>query len=149
MARLSPRGWKDTFEIAIASGRPEPYGKHSNIAYDILTEPIQEAEQLALAGTLPEDRDERLAVLHGLLKKAGDKARRDMLGVLPPEVRQKQRLSAGVFLVAVVAAFTFLFRRIVRTFTPAEPTGTPRRGWQFFRYRFAYLLLIPAVATIF
>ncbi len=149
IARLSPRGWKDTYEIAIASGRPEPYGKHSNIAYDILTEPIQEAEQLALAGKLPEDRDERLAVLHGLLQKAGDKARRDMLGVLPPDVQKQQRLSAGVFLVAVVIAFTFLFRKIARTFTPAEIPGTGRRGWQFFRFRFAYLLLIPAVATIF
>ena len=30
--RLSPRGWAETFEVAIETGRPEPYGRNSNVA---------------------------------------------------------------------------------------------------------------------
>jgi hypothetical protein len=35
--RLSPPGWQETFEIAIETGRPEPYGRNSNVAYDLMT----------------------------------------------------------------------------------------------------------------
>ena len=44
--RLSPKGWAECFEIAIATSRPEPYGRNSNVAYELMTVPIQEAEQM-------------------------------------------------------------------------------------------------------
>ncbi|MBU0679757.1 MAG: extracellular solute-binding protein [Verrucomicrobia bacterium] len=149
LIRLAPKGWEDTFRIAIETGRPEPYGKHSNIAYDIMTEPIQQAEQMALAGKLPQDREERLTLLHGLLKTAGDKARREMLGEIPHIEMQKRRATAAAFLIAVVAVFTWVFRRIITAFTPTSTTQVKNKGLQIGRYRWAYILLIPALLTIF
>lgn len=148
IARLSPPGWADTFRIAIDSGKPEPYGRHSNIAYEILTEPLQKAEQMALAGELPTDRDRRLAVLLSLLKEAGDKARRDMLGELPPDELRKRRFTAAVFLLLVVAAGILVCRFVARTFAPPALPGARRPGWGFRRYRMAYALLAPALLTV-
>ncbi len=148
LVRLSPRGWAETFEVAIASGRPEPYGKHSNIAYDIMTIPLHEAEQMALAGRLPENREERLEVMLGLLQKAGDKARRDMLEIVPPQELRWRRISAGLLFAATLIGFTWVFRSVARAFRPPAGFAGANAGWGFARYRIAYLLMLPALLTI-
>ena len=56
--RLSPKGWAEYFEVAISTGKPEPYGRNSNVAYAMMTFPLQEAEQLMLNNLLPEDTTE-------------------------------------------------------------------------------------------
>lgn len=146
--RLSPRGWAETFEIAIETGRPEPYGKHSNIAYDIMTLPLHEAERMARAGQLPEDREERLAVLLELLRKAGDKARRDMLEQVPPDELRVRRWTAGAFFLATLAGFIWIFRLVAKSFRPPAGYAGADVGWGFSRYRIAYLLMLPALLTI-
>ena len=148
LVRLSPRGWKETFEIAIATGKPEPYGKHSNIAYDIMTLPLHEAERLARAGRLPADRDERLAVLFGLLREAGDKARRDMLEQVPPDELRIRRWTAAAFFLATLAGFIAVFRFVARAFRPPAGHAGAEERWGFARYRTAYLLMLPALLTI-
>ncbi|HMP72596.1 MAG TPA: extracellular solute-binding protein [Kiritimatiellia bacterium] len=145
LIRLSPPGWAETFEIAIATGRPEPFGRHSNIAYDIMTEPLHRAERLALAGALPDDPDERLAVMLNLLRQAGDKARRDMLGEIPPDMLSLRRRTAAVFLLVTITAFIALLRYATRAFTPSTLEVAPARRRV---RRYAYTLLAPALATI-
>ncbi|MBP7831037.1 MAG: extracellular solute-binding protein [Kiritimatiellae bacterium] len=149
LVRLSPPGWAETFRIAIETGRPEPYGRHSNIAYNLMTLPLQEAEQRALRGDLPQDGPARREVLAGLLKDAADQARADMLDVIPPARRRVQRLTAAVVLVSIGVAFGWMFRRVSRAFAPDAGAGAPRAGWAFRRYAGAYLMLLPAVAAIF
>ncbi|MBN1270439.1 MAG: extracellular solute-binding protein [Kiritimatiellae bacterium] len=146
--RLAPKGWKECFDIALESGTPEPYGKNSNYAYDIMTRPIQEAEQLALEGNLPEVRSERLAVLQGLLHRAVLKANEEMLGIFTPRQRAVRRTSAGLLFLAIVVTFALVFRRISRAFTPPQTTQAKTGGWQFRRYAWAYVLLLPAALTI-
>jgi len=148
LIRLSPRGWAETFEIAIETGRPEPYGKHSNIAYDIMTLPLHEAERLARAGQLPENREERLAVLLDLLRNAGDKARRDMLEEVPPGELKVRRWTAGAFFLATLAGFIWVFRLVAKSFRPPAGYAGADVRWGFYRYRIAYLLMLPAVLTI-
>jgi len=149
LVRLSPRGWAETFEIAIETGRPEPYGKHSNIAYDIMTIPLHEAERMALAGRLPADRTERLAVMLDLLRSAGDKARRDMLEEVPPDELATRRWTAGAFFVLTLLGFIWVFRLVARSFRPPPGFAGADIGWGFSRYRIAYLLMLPALLTIF
>ena len=148
LIRLAPRGWPEIFKIAIDTGMPEPYGKDSNYAYDILTEPLQKAEELALAGELPSDDEKRLDVLQGLLHKGVEKANEVMLGIVPPKVRIKRRISAVAALIAIVIAFGLVFRKVIRAFTPPVVAGQKKPGWEFRRYRVAYMLLVPAVLTI-
>ncbi len=148
LIRLAPKGWPEIFQIAIETGKPEPYGKDSNYAYDILTEPLLEAEELALKGELPEDEEARLDVLQGLLREAREKADEVMLGIVRPRERLKRRITAVLALIAIVVAFGLVFRKIIRAFTPPPVAGQKRPGWQFRRYRVAYLLLVPAVLSI-
>jgi multiple sugar transport system permease protein len=148
VVRLAPRGWAETFEIALATGVPEPYGRHSNLCYDILTEPLQAAEEMALDGELPQAGEARLTVLQGLLRRAADKARKEMLGVVPPRVMLLRRVTAVVALLAMVAVFALVFRRIIATFTPTAVPGE-KKGWQFRRFAWGYLMLLPALLSIF
>jgi multiple sugar transport system permease protein len=148
--RLSPRGWAECFEIAIDTGKPEPYGRGSNLAYNIMTFPIEEAEQLALQEQLPEAPEARLDVMQGLLRDAVHMANEEMLRKFTPAERLKRRVVAGVTLVVIVLVFVLVFRWIARVFTPVDVlTGVRRAGWQFRRYAWGYIILIPAVFTIF
>jgi ABC-type sugar transport system permease subunit/ABC-type glycerol-3-phosphate transport system substrate-binding protein len=147
--RLCPRGWGETFEIAIRTGKPEPYGRNSNLAYNLMTYPIQEAEQLALNDQLPEDPGERVAVLHRMLEAACERANREMIGVISRRERMTRRVVAVAVLAALGAALGTAFVKISRIFTPPPSAISPaHRGWGFRRYSWAYVLLLPAVLTI-
>ncbi len=149
LVRLSPRGWEDCFQIAVETGRPEPYGKDSNYAYDIMTKPIREAEDAALAGRLPQNDGERLAFLQALLARAATKASEEMLGLYTPREQLKRRAGALVLLAGIVLAFAFVFRRVARAFSPPRLAGAnPPILWGFRKYAPAYFLLAPAVLTI-
>ena len=147
--RLSPPGWAETFAIAIATGRPEPYGRNSNFAYDMMTFPIQEVENMAVAGALPEETEARLDVIQDVLRAWNAKANEEMIGIVPPRERLLRRILAAVVLAAIVFVFAFVFRRIIRTFTPEHVLQAGGPVWGFRRYKWAYLLLVPAVLTIF
>ena len=146
--RLAPRGWSETFEVAVATGKPEPYGRNSNLAYDLMTEPIAQAENMARNDRLPRDPEERLDVLHELLRDACARANEMMIGIVPPRERARRRAAAAVALLGIVAAFVFVFGRIIKAFTPELLPGERPKGWQFRKYAWPYLLLIPAVLAI-
>lgn len=170
--RLSPPGWADTFEIAIETGRPEPYGRNSNVAYDLMTMPIERAEQLALNDQLPEDPAARKAVLQGLLTKAETRANEIMIGIVPPNEQRMRRIAACATLTALFVGFAWLFRRVFATFRPPQqihrggaekkkrvgnPTPSSPRPLRLcgenyihlHKYRWAWVLLAPALLTIF
>ena len=147
--RLAPKGWSEVFEIAIETGKPEPYGRNSNVAYGLMTYPIQEAEQMALNDQLPEDPEARLQIMQDLLKAANARANEEMIGVVTPAERTKRRIGAWIALCGILITFGFVFKRITSSFTPpAEFEGAARKSWDFKRYFWAYILLLPAVSTI-
>ncbi|MBL4700733.1 MAG: extracellular solute-binding protein [Phycisphaeraceae bacterium] len=147
--RLTPPGWAKTFDIAVATGKPEPYGKNSNYAYQMMTVPIQQAEQMLISGQLSEDDDVRLGQLQALLDTAVEKANEKMLGILTPQQKKTRRLTAACVLVLIVIAFGFVFRKVIQAFTPPTASGEGKRvNWGFKKYWNAYLLLLPAVLTI-
>jgi len=147
--RLAPKGWTDTFDIAIATGRPEPYGRNSNVAYDLMTFPIQKAEQMAINDQLPADREERLNVLQGLLQDGCARANEEMIGLISPAERLKRRVCAILTLIAIVVTMVVVFRKIMQAFTP-DRSDLPRgKGWNLPRYAWPMVLLIPAVASVF
>ncbi len=147
--RLSPPGWVETYDIAIATGRPEPYGRNSNVAYDLMTTPLERAEQMAINGELPEDPAARLDALEGLLNQAEDRANEIMMGIVTPRERQTRRVAAVAVLIALVTTFTLVFRRVIRAFPPQTMAGAdPRAAWGFRKYAWAYVLMLPAVLTV-
>ena len=145
VAATIPAEWRDCLAIALADGRPEPYGRNANVIYDILTVPIRRAEELALSGQLAAAPGARRAQLLELLRDARRKADADMLGLVPPRELAKRRAAAFGLLLLLAASVVFAVRQMVRIFLPG------RKNIQHSRRRFlpAALLLLPAAATIF
>jgi len=146
--RLSPRGWAECFETAIATGKPEPYGRNSNVAYDMMSLPLQQAAALSLKGELPADPQERLKVLKALLVKGCERANTVMIGHLSPAERRLRRIAASVVLVLLGGTFGVVFRRVIKVFTPATASGNRQQGWNVKKFHWAYLLMLPAGLTI-
>jgi len=149
--RLIPKQWLECFDIAMKTGQPEPYGKNSNVAYELMTYPIHEAEGLALDNELPEDPKARLEVMHNILKKAVKKADEEMLGIITPEQKRTRRIAAVVALIFIIVAFTFVFKKIFKAFTPPPLPGREhekRVRWGFVKYKWAYIILLPAALTV-
>ncbi|MDP6152673.1 MAG: extracellular solute-binding protein [Phycisphaeraceae bacterium] len=146
--RLSPKGWAETFEIAINTGKPEPYGRNSNVAYEMMTFPMHRAEELARNDLLPEDPGQRLDKLHELLIEATHRANEEMIGIISPEERRKRRIAATIVLVVLTISFALVFMRITRVFSDTEAHEVGASKWGFVRYRWAYILLAPAAGSI-
>ena len=146
--KLCPKGWAENFKIAVETGKPEPYGKNSNFAYEIMTEPIQFAENLYRKDKLPKNREERLKVLRKILQDACARANEIMIGKITPKQRLTRRIVAGLFLVAIIVGFFFVFRNIFKAFTPPSSGLGERKTWNLKKYMWAYLLLVPAAGTV-
>ncbi len=150
--RLSPPGWARTFEIAMETGRPEPYAGNSNLAYEMMTLPLQRAEVLALKDQLPPERSRRLEALQGLLAHGVRRADEQMMGVVSRGERTLRRWVAGLVLTGIIAAFVAGFRQVAGVFAP--PTGNPLTGLIPVASRVSRrsvwiaVLLLPALLTI-
>ncbi|MCI7643532.1 MAG: extracellular solute-binding protein [Lentisphaeria bacterium] len=147
--KLSPPGWMETFDIVLKSGQPEPYGKNSNFAYDMMTIPIQEAKELSVKDQLSNDPEVRYKQLKDILVKANERANEKMIGDISKSEMLKRRIVAVAVLVVIVVSFFFVFRKIFRIFSPAKEDKAIGGSWGFRKYMWAYLLLIPALITIF
>ncbi|MFA7184535.1 MAG: extracellular solute-binding protein [Victivallales bacterium] len=147
--KLVPKGWEETFEISIATGQPEPYGKNSNFAYDEMTKPIQLAEEMEINHKLPPvGSEERERQLKKILQDACAYANEIMIGKISPREMMWRRISAWTLFAGIAIAFFFVLRRIFVIFSPPKDDGSQQGSWQFRRYFWAYFILIPAVASI-
>ena len=107
--QLTEPGWSRTFEIAVDTGKPEPYGRNSNVAYEMMSAPIQKAEQMLINGDLSDDDQVRREQLKAVLDAAVAKANEKMIGILTPQQKRNRRITATVVLVGIVIAFGFVF----------------------------------------
>jgi len=149
IVRLAPKGWEECFRIAIETGKPEPYGKNCQLVYTMMTGPLVKAENLALNGKLPENEQERLALLQGLLHEAVQETEEKMIGRISPEQRRIRRLAAIALLIGITILFSLVFRNVMKAFQPPITLASEKHvRWGFWKYRWAYLLLIPALLSI-
>jgi len=146
--RLAPKGWEECFDIAIETGKPEPYGRNCQLVYTQMTPAIQNADTMTLSGTLSTNKDERYTQLRGLLDAAVCETNEKMIGKVPPAEMKKRRITAILALVLIVTAFTFVFRKIAKVFAGTSVVGDKPVGWGFKKYLWAYILLFPALLTI-
>ena len=141
--RQVPQAWVDAFRTALDNGCPEPYGKDCDLVYDELSYPLEEI--CADLSYLDLSQEERYSKIKKELEAAVRQTNEKMLGILSPEVeRFRKRVALGVAAVICVL-FCAIFYRIYQDFTPRWARGKP---WNFWRYRWAYVILIPAALTI-
>ncbi len=148
LVKFTPTEYSKIYDIALKSGIPEAYGKGSNFSYTMMGLPIEAAAQLSFNDQLPKDREERLDVLQGILKKFCERANEVMIGKIPPSEMRKRRIVAGLALFAIIIAFGFVFYKITKTFTPPTELNAKTKSWAFKKYYIAYLILIPALLSI-
>lgn len=158
--RLAPKGWEDTFRIAIDTGKPEPYGRNCQLVYFQMTKPMEKADAMAMNNQLPLSsaeemaqatplqKEKRLKLLRNLLIEGTAEANEKMLGIVSKREVFIRRASALLVLIAIVIAFTIVFHKIIHAFTPPGILGKRTVKWGFSKYKTAYLLLLPALLAI-
>ncbi len=148
--RLAPKGWEECLQIALDTGKPEPYGKNAQLVYDFMTPPLEKARQLAYDGKWAATEEERAPLLKELLDKAANEANEKMIGIVPGDEMLVRRAVASVVLLCIAIAFSLVLRKITQIFTPPDDTvlKVKKITWGFRKYAWGYLLLIPAVLSI-
>jgi len=149
--RSMPKDVAETYRIAFQYGVPEPYGKNCQYVYDQIAKPLgvitdNSSSNPVRAAIDNNDPEAGKAAIRKILKQATEQINKKMLGHLGPEEQRRRELVAWIVVVAVVVIFVFVLRRVFRVFTPPEMVA--RGGWQFRRFRMAYVLVAPAILSI-
>ncbi|MGH7213829.1 MAG: extracellular solute-binding protein, partial [Tepidisphaeraceae bacterium] len=148
LIQQSDKALDEIYRTAFESGVPEPYGKNCNSVYDQVDKPLGECLQndtvkQAIWTNNPQMGKDKI---REILKRGAATINEKMLGNLPPaKVRQRQWISWTVIAV-VLLLFVWVLKRTYIAFRPPDNIG--KSAWQFGRYRFAYLLLLPALLSI-
>ncbi len=143
-----PEELEQVYNEAVRNGIPEPYGRNCQMVYTYMTEPLNDAMQLARKELLPADKTERLAKLEELLKKSADKTTEQMIGKLSPEERARRNGWAVVVGIAICALFCYALYRIWIIFSPKDSFSGRRRGWEFRKNALGYFIMLPALISI-
>ena len=150
--RQVPKGWEEAAETALRYGVPEPYGRNCQQVYTYVTKAIDQirtdgAVRRAMAGGDAAAAKDRIReILRERVRRSNEK----MLDLFTPEQRRVRSQVATAAALAILAIFAGVFAWVFRSFTKAEraAAGEGRRGWQFWRYRWAWLILVPAIGSI-
>ena len=146
---LASPEWVRVYEDALKHGKPEPYGKNCHMLYDIMNDPIAECLDRERQGKLGKTDAERRANIKNILQDAVAYANRDMIGIITPEERQRRNSIALVVGICMMTAFIFVLRKVWLILTPEDQLSVSQKGgWQLWRYRWAYIILLPAVVSI-
>lgn len=146
--KFFPPELEETFHDAVQNGKPEPYGRNCQMVYTFMTEPLNQALQLARDAELPSDREKRLEILQEILKSSERKTTEQMLGNLSPEEREFRNLWAGIAAFLICALFCLALYKIWQIFSPKDDFSGERKGWQFRKNAVAYLIMLPALLSI-
>jgi multiple sugar transport system permease protein len=150
-AKYVPKEWEDVFNDALKNGKPEPYGKNCSMVYEYMTFPMEEAFQRArMDENFLMNNPNLRADLKAILDTAVDRANKKMLGKISPEEKRFRNFSAGVVAILIMCAFCYALWRIWKVFSPPKNAlqEVKKDSWGFRKYAFAYILMIPAVASI-
>jgi ABC-type sugar transport system permease subunit/ABC-type glycerol-3-phosphate transport system substrate-binding protein len=143
---LVPENWLKVFEDTMENGQPEPYGKNCQMVYPYMNLPLNEILQLAKDNKLGKTDDQRRDKIRSILRAAVVRSNEEMIGIIPEEERIRRDNIAWVVGICMVTVFLLVLWRVWNIFTPKDITI--QSGWQFYRYRWAYIIMLPAVLSI-
>ena len=175
--RQVPEGWEEAYQTAMAGGVPEPYGTNCDMAYSYVNnavdqirtdkkvqEFIRAGAELTLrhqveSGEITEEQ--AIEIAQEYQQKAKNRIRdiltvqvgignEKMLSLLTEDTQKFRNRVATAVALGILVLFVFVFRWVFRIFDAqqAQVPGEEQGRWEFFRYKWAYILLIPAVGSI-
>ncbi len=136
-----PKGLAEIFDFAVKHGTPEPYGKNCQLVYDYLAKPLEEIRDRDFTGL---SEPQIKAAIAGILKRTVAETNEKMIGYLPPQQQHRRNAVAWAVVILVAASFILIFRRIRTTFRAGVAGGQ----WGFRKYKWAYIVLLPAALLI-
>lgn len=150
--REIPKAWSAAYKEAIKDGIPEPYGKNCQMVYNYASQAINQiiSDKVVKEAIQSFDAEPAKKRIREILKAAVIRGNEKMLNIFTPEQRKFRTTVASIVAGVILIVFVLLFRKVFKTFAAAQPrsVGEKNRGWQFHRYKWAYILLIPAVGSI-
>ena len=143
-----PAQWNESMRLAAESAVPEPFGANAQMVYQYVHKAIEQirTDDEIAAAIRDGDADHAKLLIRDILRARVIQANEKMLGVYGSQQGLRRWVAAGVAL-GILVVFVFVFRKVFRAFETAQP-GQDRRSWQFGRYKWAYLMLLPALAAI-
>jgi len=149
--RIRPQ-WTKAYREALTNGIPEPYGRNCQMVYSYASKAIEQIrnDETVTAAIRAGDAEGAKARIRQILKERVRRSNEKMLNILTPADRRFRNTVAGVVAVAILVLFVLLFRKVLKVFAAAQLQFAqgPKGRWQFARYKWAYILLIPAVGSI-
>lgn len=145
---LVPEGLEERFKEALATAKPEPYGRNCNLVYTEMTYPL---DQILVSSTIARDwKEENFAAVRkeiaSILEVAVKRTNERMLGYVPPEDMAFRRKVALATVVIIGIAFLVFGWKISNLFS-ASSRGVSRPVGR--RRLLPILCLGPALLLIF
>lgn len=138
--RQVPAGWRQAFEVGMAHGVPEPYGRNTQNIYRHLSLPIHQVLEMDMG---PLDDQQRLDAIQQVMRVSAQQINIRALGNIPPEQMRTRRMIGGVVLAAVGLVFTAGMVSVWRHFGRVAQASADKVNWR--RRLMGFLLLSPAV----
>ncbi|MBN1555996.1 MAG: extracellular solute-binding protein [Phycisphaerae bacterium] len=165
-ARQVPKEWLVAYEEALKGGIPEPYGKNCQRVYQeaskavdqIRTDPdikrlFKEADEYTFLGN--QDRAAQITReikdrIREILVNRNRVTNESLLGNIPPEKQKFRETVAAIVAILILILFIFVFWLVFRSFAASQQRipGQKVGRWEFIRYKWAYLILIPAIGSL-
>jgi multiple sugar transport system permease protein len=135
-----PAEWLGTYDVAMATGIPEPYQRGGNMIYNELAPALQE---IALKDSVNYQQ-----VLDKLVAHTNDK----LLDRVPPQVRAKRKMIALIVVICLGLLLAFYFFKIIKAVADMALSTARRGGASAFKNKrihiWAWCLMFPALATV-
>ena len=144
--KYTPTGWLNTFEEAVENGKPEPYGSNCQKIYEYMTYPIDNCISLEESNALGATTDEKRIKIREILDGAAKRTNEKMIGKVSIKERTRRNRIASVVAFFVFTIFLFALYKVWKIFTPN--IKYQQKIQQKKKYYFAYLMLVPALASI-
>lgn len=151
--RQVPKGWEESAQVALENGVPEPYGKNCQYVYAYVSKAIDQIRTDDSVKAAIERHDETAAKsrIREILHYRVDRTNEKMLNLLTPEQRRLRGWVALSVAVSIALTFSFVFWKLFKVFGSTQQVAfeATRRGYfQFAKYKWAYLMLIPALGSV-
>lgn len=151
-AQLVPKGWIKTYELALEGGIPEPYGKNCQMVYRYASRSVNQiiADKQVKEAVIAGDEERGKKLIAQILKDGVRRSNEKMMDIYTPKQMKRRTTVASIVVVAILVAFVLVFRKVFKTFDTAQirDPNAPKGKWQFMRFKWAYIILIPAVGSI-
>jgi ABC-type sugar transport system permease subunit len=152
LIRQVPRTWVEASQEAMRASPPPVIGLNleqirtgfSKAVNQVWTSPpVQDAVARG-------DTDGARKLIRTILDQRVRMTNRQSLEMMPPSHKRFRSRVATAAAVVIFVVFVLVMRTVLRTFAAAQADETDRTGgsWQFGRYKWAYILLIPAVGSV-